>query len=187
MLGARFTMWRNGIGSILLWSCLFVLPCVAQSTPASNGKIRLLQQLGSPIAIDASEVRSDSVLRWSQITNQSDRAVKAVTLGCFVQSPNGQIAFEIGMPNEFGRVLRPGASTELPPQDLAKHATKPAAHVIFFVARAQYDDNSEYVADIAAMRATLFRKAQLQTGGGVPVLSFGLETSRRLRETDSSE
>lgn len=139
---------------LFLTSPAFVaLTCLAQSTSS------LPQQLGSPVIIDEVTVTRDSVVQRSRISNHSDRSIKAITLGCVSEPLGSDPQVAIGSPVVFNDSLPPSASRQLTTQSFPTCITKPHGHVILFVARARYDDNSEYIADVAAIKSELSRKS----------------------------
>ena len=147
---------------LLALSSFLAMPLFSQS---SHAKLRLVQQLGSPISVDEAELSNDNVLTFARVTNESDRKVKTMTLGCVAVSINGDVHSKMGALNAVGYLL-PGTSAELHRQTIGCELTSGVKSVVVvFVARVTYENGDEYVADIPAIERELARMSNLRKSG----------------------
>src|ERR1700727_2896802 len=121
------------------------------------------RQLGSPVLIAETTIEATregtSILQSTMIDNLSDRAIKEITLGCVSPSSDGRIVLTVGSPIVFQELLPSAGSRRLSTQRFPTCVAAPLGKVTFFVARARYEDDKEYVADLAAIKAELSRHA----------------------------
>jgi hypothetical protein len=153
---------RNRVLLIVL--AISTCTCFAQARSNSHHQRFIIHQLGSPVSIDEAEIGRDFLLKWAVITNQSDRPIESVTLACLEEGIDGGAQVVLGSAEQFKTALVPNTSEEISNHINFPQCNKgPHLNVVFFVARAKYQDNSEYAADLAAIQAEFTRRSKPKT------------------------
>ena len=149
---------------LLIVLAISAYTCFAQLRSNGHHERIITHQLGSPVSIDEYEIGRDFSLKWAVITNESDRPIQSVTLACVEEEIEGGAQVVVGSTEEFKTALVPSTSEQLSNHiNLPQCSKEPHLNVVFFVARAKYQDNSEYAADLSAIQAEFARKPTRKT------------------------